>query len=102
MTNAEAVIAVAGVSVDALLIEKALIDLNMTSTGWYDVLDGKTIDLAAIEVLKGIIAMADITEGGYSIKYDRSAILKRITALGIKNGIAEYLTVPKVRAVNVW
>lgn len=102
MTNREAVLAVAGTSVSDNSIDKALTDIGLTPSGYYTLTNASKIDLATIEVLKSIIATADISEGGYSIKYDRSAILKRITELGIKNGLPEYTARPTVRSVNVW
>lgn len=102
MTNGEAVSAVAGTAISANSVEKALTDIGLSTEGYYVVENAAKIDLATIEILKGLLATADITEGGYSIKYDRSVILKRITELGTKNNLPEYGVRPTVRAVSVW
>jgi hypothetical protein len=87
MTNKEALVAVVLVDANDNLLEKALADGSITSTDNYSPENSQAVDSAAISVLRSILSMPDITEGGYSIRYDRASIQKRIDALAANVGI---------------
>jgi len=101
MTNKEATIAalqITGYSDSA--IEKALLDNGLNGDLTYDPSNAKGIDLIAIEVLQGMLAVASVSEGGLSVSYSVSGIKARIDYLKGKNGIP--LDGPTVNVANVW
>lgn len=87
MTNKEALSAVVQVSVDDLTLEKALLDQGLNTGATYTSDKASTINLAAIDVLEGLLSRPNISEGGFTESFDRAAIQKRIDALKNKNGI---------------
>jgi hypothetical protein len=100
MTNKEAVIATIQITgfPDAG-VNKALLDAGIDETVNYSVGNKKIIDLAAIEVLQGMLAVASVSEGSYSISYSIAGVQARISYLSGLHGIS---TQPKVRAVKLW
>jgi carbamoylphosphate synthase large subunit len=101
MTNKEALIAVCMVVVPDLSVEKALIDNDIIGEDEYSVDVKEEIDLCAIDVLKGTLALADITEGGYSVRYDRKAIQARLDQLMAALDIA-VSTEPTIDGASPW
>lgn len=100
MTNKNALLAVVQVAVEDDVIEKALLDQSLNLGSTYTTTNAKAIDLAAIDVLDGILSRPDISEGGFSVRYDRTAIQKRLDALKRKQGITSG---PVIRdASNRW
>jgi len=98
MTNAEAVAAaiqIQGYSADAL--NKALADAEITGSSTYSSASKNAINMVAVEVLQGMLAVTQMQEGGYSITFSASGIQARINYLsGIES--AE----PKVMAMHLW
>lgn len=95
MTINEALAAVVGVSqIPAAVFEKALIDSGLTGTDVYTADNADSVNEAAVTVLSGLL-VSSISEGGYSITFDRKAVEAKIQSLG---GNPQ----PEVRAVNVW
>jgi hypothetical protein len=102
MTKKEALIAALQISVEDATLEKALIDNDVIGSETYTKSNATTIDLCAIEVLQGILSIPDVTEGGYSVKYDRAAVQARLTYLSIKNGV-DNPSIPRITdASNRW
>lgn len=101
MTNKEALIAVCMVAVPDASVEKALIDNDLIGDDEYSIDAKEEIDLCAIDVLKGTLALADITEGGYSVRYDRKAIQARIDAIMTDLDIA-VSTEPTIDGASPW
>jgi hypothetical protein len=102
MTNKEALIAALQLTADDSTLEKALIDQEVTGSDTYVKDNATAIDQCAIEVLQGILSTPDVSEGGYSVKYDRDAVKARLSYLLDKNGLSNSLT-PKVKdASNRW
>lgn len=87
MTNKEALESVVQVSVSDKTLEKAMIDNGINGAETYASSSSKSIDLAAIDVLNWVLATPDVSEGGYSVKYDRNAIRARVEALSAKLSI---------------
>ncbi len=104
MTNKEALIAVLRVSVPDNTLEKALADQEVTAAGTYAKANAKSIDLCAIDVLTGLLSEPDISEGGYSIKYERDAVQQHLVILARKHNITEVLSQfkPSVNSKPVW
>lgn len=102
MTNKEALVAVVQVSVDDNVLEKALLDQSVTSSGTYTSANSSSIDLAAIDVLQGLLSRANVSEGGFSESFDRGAIERRIKALCIKNDIPVSGGAVIIDASNRW
>lgn len=81
MTNLEAlkaVVDVPGISGNAY--DKALIDVSLTGSSTYSAGNEETINNAAVKVLKGFL-LSSLSEGGYSVSFDRTAIENKITVL---------------------
>lgn len=104
MTNKEALIAeVPGNTPDGF-IEKALVDNGVTGSDTYGTGDSEKIDYCVIAVLKRLLSDPDITEGGYSIRFDRGAVEKRLKYLVTQYGLTDILgdLKPTVTGRNVW
>ncbi len=85
-------------SIDLALINQGVGD----STVIYNVTMKPQAYMAAIEVLKGMLGLAGIDEGQYSIKYDTDGILARIKFLEGELG-EEDTGQPVIRdATNRW
>lgn len=102
MTIKEAVIAtlqITGYADGA--IEKALLDSGLNGEDTYTATMKQSIGLAAIEVLQGMLSLASVSEGGYSISYSVAGIKLRLDYL---NGIYGEVTddVPTVKSPSVW
>lgn len=101
MTNKEALIAVVRVSVPDNSLEKAMIDNSVSATTDYTSTEAESIDKCAIAVLEGLLSDPDVSEGGYSINFDRKAVQDRISILKSKYGIDDPLK-PSVTSRPVW
>lgn len=110
MTNKQALIAVLQVSVDDAVLNKALLDAGFSTSDdedydadfdLYDNSKARSIDLCAIEVLQGLLSTPNITEGGYSITFDRQSVQARLQYLSYKNGVSNPIG-PKVRRSSPW
>jgi hypothetical protein len=78
----KAVVDVPGISSNSY--DKALIDAGIDGSATYLASNAQTINNAAVNVLKGFL-LSSISEGGYSVSFDRSAIENKITVLeGVK------------------
>lgn len=84
MTNKEALQAVIVEKASDNLLDKALLDQSITGAAAYTASDASKIDLAAIDVLQSLLSVPNVSEGGYSVSYDRTAILNRIEMLRAK------------------
>jgi len=81
MTNLEALKAVVQVeNIPGNSFTKALIDAGIDGTATYTSSNATSINAVALEVLKGLL-ISSISEGGYSISFDRAAIEKKIAVL---------------------
>lgn len=104
MTNKEALIAVLRVSVPDNTLEKALLDQGVTGASTYSATNAQSIDLCAIDVLAGLLAEPDVSEGGYSIRYDRKAVTDLLLFLARKHNVTSVLNQlkPTVTGKSVW
>lgn len=100
MTIREALLAeLDELSVKDATIEKVLADHGLVAAAEYTPAEHeKNIDLCAVDVFKKILIKPDLTEGGYSERWDRKALLDAIKAIYTKWAIPDP-TVPKLRAV---
>jgi hypothetical protein len=101
MTNKEALVGVVRVSVPDHSLEKAMIDNDVTGGSTYVKLNEKSIDLCAIDVLQGLLSEPNVSEGGYSISYDRKAVLDRLNYLNQKHGLVDAAK-PTVTSKSPW
>jgi len=102
MTNKEALIAALQLSVDDSTLEKVLIDQEVSGSATYSKDNATAIDKCAIEVLQGILSTPDVSEGGYSVKYDRGAVERRLSYLLDKNDLSNTLKPTIKDASNRW
>lgn len=101
MTNKEALKEVLMVSVSDLALDKALLDADITGNNTYAKENKGNIDLCAIEVLTWLLSTPDISEGDYSVSYDRKAVQSRLDLLNLKYNPTS-VTKPKITGVRVW
>ena len=78
-----------------------LVDNGILESATYET---KAAKIALVGIIPEILLKPDITEGGFSIKYDKAAILKYYSMLckelGLKNALVEQ---PKVvNKSNLW
>jgi len=104
MTNKQALIAVLRINVPDDTLEKALLDHDVDGAANYTKDNATNIDLCAIDVFAGLLAEPDVTEGGYSVKYDRKAVQERLVLLAKKHNVTEILNQykPSVKCRPVW
>lgn len=100
MTNKEALLAVLQVSVDDITLEKALIDNSIVSQAIYTAGSTEDIDKCAIPILEGLLTRGNVSEGGYSLSFDATAIKARLLALQEKYKIGN--TYPKITSRAIW
>lgn len=92
MTNAAALQAVlAGIAYDTNTGLKALMDAGIDGEGTYSKEAALSLDGAALVVLEGLLSAPNVSEGGYSVSYDRRAIENRITMICNRSGLANPL-----------
>lgn len=100
MTNKEALTAsVPATNLPDITLEKALLDQDVTPGDTYSKEKAESIDLATIDVLKYLLSVPNVSEGGYSVSFDRAAVQKRLDDLNGKYNLA---TKPTVRARPIW
>lgn len=104
MTNKEALVATLQTSVPDNSLEKALADRGIASAGTYGSTQTAGVEQSAMDLLWGILSTPDVSEGGYSVRYDRKSILARLTFLANKYGNTDILAglTPTVSRANVW
>lgn len=104
MTNKEALAAVVSVSVSDALLEKALSDSEISGSATYSKDNIAKIDSAALDVLFSVWSTPDVSEGGFSVKYDRAALKIKIEALAAKCGRTDVVTSikPTVKKATPW
>ncbi|GAO43792.1 DUF6706 family protein [Flavihumibacter petaseus] len=106
MTVKEALIAEIAMSVDDMLVDKTLVDHGVYENRTYTKELSETIGKASIDILLSIWTMPDVSEGGYSVKYNRDAVKSRLLFLAGKYGrtdITDQLNPkPTVTSKTVW
>jgi hypothetical protein len=100
MTNKEALIAVLGVSVPDLSADKVLLDAEITGADTYSAENEKSIATCAVKLLYGLL-LPNISEGGYSISYNRDAIKDKIAYLS-KQYELDDVSKPSIKSRNAW
>jgi hypothetical protein len=102
MTNRERLISLLGFEPPKNSAEGALIDLGIVDTSEYAVGTLDSIKRAAIEVMKVLLTTADTTNGevGFSVKYDRAAIEKRIAQLEDELNVTDAR--PTIKGIHPW
>jgi len=102
MTNKEAIIAEIQVSqYSDNAITKAMLDLDINPEEEYVKDNAKRVAIAAIKVLRSMLSVKSVTEGGYNITY---SISERIDALNAEYGLLPVVEVPKpsIKARSLW
>lgn len=104
MTNKEALVAVIRVNIPETSLEKSMLDRDIIPGDGYTKDNAEAIDLCAIELLAGLLAEPDVSEGGFSVKYDRSAVKERLLMLAKKRNATDILDQfrPSVTSRDVW
>lgn len=109
MKNAAAIKSAIGISalIDQNDIEKVAIDFDIDIEADYKKSDAEKINAAAGTLLAGLYQLASVSEGGFSISFNRELAEKRIVYLSSKSGglfpVPEGLSSKrKVTAVDRW
>lgn len=104
MTNKEALAATLQTSVPDLSLEKALADRDIDSADDYESANLELIDRSAIDLLWGLLSAPDISEGGYSIRYDRNTVKSRLLFLAGKYNVTDIIEKlqPSVSGARPW
>jgi hypothetical protein len=102
MNKKEALIAVIQMNVPDNSLEKALLDNDLVSDDDYTKEDKEDIDFCAVDLLRGLWSAPNISEGGYSISFDRAAIKERLSALCNDLGLEDPTKAMVRGADNVW
>lgn len=104
MTNKEALIAVLRVDLPDNSLEKSMMDQGVTPGDGYTTDNAKAIDLCAVDLLAGLLSQPDVSEGGFSLKYDRASIKERLLFLARKHNVTTVLAQfkPTVTSKSVW
>lgn len=94
MTNKEAIINAIGVTGwQEGTVDKALIDFAIVPTDAYQAVNASTVNKAALQVLKAMLAVASMQEGGFSVSYSVEGIKARITDL---EGVTGVINQPRI------
>lgn len=102
MTILEATIAAVQIpGYSEIAVEKALIDYSLNAAGTYSVADKAAVNQAALVVLKGMLAVAETSEGDYTIKYSVDGIKARIKYLEDELGTEDNAQ-PKIRNASFY
>lgn len=104
MNLKEALQAVIQDTVSDNLLEKALLDYELTSTDTYDADKSAGVDLAAIDVIQGLLSAPNVSEGGYSVTRNYAALNAKLLFLARKHGVLDVLEqqAPSVKGVRRW
>lgn len=102
MTNKERLISLLGFAPPPNSAEAALIDIGLGETDTYIVGNLDSVKRAAIEVMKVLLTTADTgnAQTGFSIKYDRAAIEKRIAQL--EDELDVVIDKPTIKGIHPW
>lgn len=103
MTNKERLLAYIGFQPQDNVAEAALLDAGIDGSADYDVSLSDRIKRCAIEVMEVVITTADTGSSmtGWTAKFDRPSILKRIATMKADLGISEVLQ-PEIRRSCKW
>lgn len=101
MTNQDRLISFLGFAPSKEAAEGALIDAGIAGNQNYLLENSVPLKKAAIELMELLLTTADTgNENGYTIKYDRAAVLKRLNLLRIELGVVE--EGPYITSKVVW
>lgn len=93
MTNKEAIQAALQVNgYSETAVDKGLIDAGLNADDAYSSANAKAMDFIAIDVLKGMLSVERIQEGGYSITYSIEGVKLRLNYLLGKYKLLEKAT----------
>jgi hypothetical protein len=104
MTLKEALAAVVSQSVSDNVLEKALADWELLGDDLYTNSSALLVDAAAVDVLFNLWASPNVSEGGFSVSYDRTALKDKIIILATKSGRKDILSAmtPTVSGASPW
>lgn len=104
MTNKERLLSLLGFTPsDVNSLEGTLLDNGITGAGTYDSSLSIPIKRCAIEVMELLLTTANISDStpGFSVTYDRNAVLQRMKLLKQEIGLVDE-TLPTITGKNVW
>lgn len=104
MTVKEALAAVVSIQVDDNVLVKSLVDNGYDGNTVYTKSLSTVVDSAAVDVLLSIWSAPDVSEGGFSINYDRKVIADKLTFLAQRCGRLDVVDSvnPSIKSKTVW
>lgn len=104
MTVKEALTAVVSLPVDDSILEKAITDNDMAGTTTYTKSLSTQVDSAAVDVLFAMWSIPNVSEGGFSLSYDRNAIEAKLSVLADKCGRTDVISAmnPTISSKSAW
>lgn len=104
MTNKERLISLLGYAPPSESVEGALLDEGLVSSDVYSAANLLQVKKAVLGILRILLSTADTQTGtaetGFGVRYDRSAIEKRIESLEDELGIT--IGKPRITGISPW
>ena len=85
-------------------IDSKLIEQGLVPTDPFTAEASRPVKLAIVGVIPELLLMPDVTEGGYSVKYDKGALMRYYALLCSELGIPDKINPqPKIRSKScIW
>jgi hypothetical protein len=102
MTNKEALIrgVLGQFTIDDFQADKVLLDAEISGAGTYSPSNSKALDECALEILH-TMCIQSMSEGGFSVSFNRQAVEGMIGQLSTKLGVPNPLT-PTIKGSSAW
>jgi len=103
MTNKERLISILGFSPESNALEGEMLDVGISGTDSYETKNGLVLKKCAIKIMEILLSTADTTNSvsGFTIRYDRAAIEKRIVLFKTELGLIDE-SQPFIKSVSPW
>lgn len=89
-----------GIGLSDAQLDAFMLSVFVDPLGEVDASNVKSLDISYLGIILSILVKPDITEGGYSIKFDRKAIMSWYGAEASRLGIKNELDADKIRVVD--
>lgn len=85
-------------------LDAAIVDQGLVPTDEYSASASHKTKLVIVEVIPGLLVVPDVTEGGYSVKFDRAGIMAYYRLICSELGIPDKLNPqPRIRSkAHLW
>ena len=90
------------IELSTVRLERLLVDADLDGSVAYTKDKVQAVKGVLVTVVSELLAMPDVTEGGYSVKWDRSAVGAYLSQLRAELGIVPTGTPTISNASNLW